>query len=278
MTGRFTTSDGLSLAYTDTGAGRPLLGLPGLTRNAADFEDLAAALGGRYRLIALTSRGRRGSDFDPDWANYNVSVEARDAVELLDHLGLDKVTILGTSRGGLIAMLLAVFAKHRVSAVLLNDIGPEIAPGGLGRIMGYLGVPPKGRSYADVAAALRATGQAEFPDVPLARWEICARRWFAETPEGMALNYDPKLRDAVIGGAVEPAPDMWPLFEAFAGIPVAVLRGANSDLLSAETVARMVAHRPDLIAAEVPNRGHVPFLDEPESLAVLDALLARPAA
>lgn len=275
-TERFTTSDGLSLAYAATGAGRPLLCLPGLTRNAADFEDLAAALDGRHRLIALTSRGRNGSDFDPEWKNYNVSIEARDAVELLDHLGLDKVTIIGTSRGGLIAMLLAVFAKHRVAAVLLNDIGPEIAPGGLDRIKGYLGIPPKGRSYAEVAEALQATGRAEFPEVSLARWEICARRWFTETPEGMALNYDPKLRDAVLAGAVEPAPDMWPLFEAFAGIPLAVLRGANSDLLSRETVARMVALRPDLIAAEVPGRGHVPFLDEPESLAALDALLARP--
>ena len=273
---RFTTSDGLSLAYTDTGAGRPLLCLPGLTRDAADFEDLAAALGGRHRLIALTARGRRGSDFDPEWRNYNVSIEGRDAVELLDHLGLDKVTIVGTSRGGLIAMLLAVFAKPRVAAVLLNDIGPEIAPGGLVRIKGYVGIPPKGRSYAEVAAALQATGGAEFPDVSPARWETCARRWFAETPEGMALTYDPKLRDAVLEGAVEPAPDMWPLFEAFAGLPLAVLRGANSDLLSRGTVARMMELRPDLIAAEVPNRGHVPFLDEPESLGALDALLARP--
>jgi pimeloyl-ACP methyl ester carboxylesterase len=278
MAARFTTSDGLSLAYTDTGAGRPLLGLPGLTRNAADFEDLAAALGGRYRLIALTARGRHGSDFDQDWKNYNVGVEGRDAIELLDHLGLEKVTVIGTSRGGLIAMLLALLTKDRLSAVLLNDIGPDIAPGGLDRIKGYLGIPPKGKTYADVAAALLATSGAEFPDVSLARWEICARRWFTETPEGMALNYDPKLRDAVLSGAVEAAPDMWPLFDAFAGVPLAVLRGANSDLLSRETLTKMSERRPDLILAEVPNRGHVPFLDEPESLATLDALLARPMA
>lgn len=276
MTQRFTTSDGLSLAYTDTGAGRPLLCLPGLTRNAADFEDLAAALGGRYRLIALTSRGRHGSDFDPEWKNYNVAIEGRDAVEFLDHLGLDKVTIVGTSRGGLIAMLLAATVKQRLAAVLLNDIGPEIAPAGLERIMGYVGIAPKGRTYAEVAAALRATSAAEFPDVPLERWELSARRWFLETPEGMALNYDPKLRDAALSGSVEPAPDMWPLFDALEGIPAAVLRGANSDLLSRETVAGMRARRPDLIVTEVPNRGHVPFLDEPESLGALDALLARP--
>ncbi|TPE50200.1 alpha/beta fold hydrolase [Amaricoccus solimangrovi] len=278
MTRRFTTSDGLSLAYTDTGEGRALLGLPGLTRNAADFEDLAAALGGRHRLIALTSRGRHGSDFDPEWKNYNVAVEGRDVIELLDHLGLDKVTIVGTSRGGLIAMLLAAVARDRLAAVLLNDIGPEIDAVGLDRIMGYLGIAPKGRTYADVAAALRATSGAEFPDVPLERWEISARRWFAETPDGIGLNYDPKLRDAVLEGSAAPTPDMWPLFDAFAGIPLAVLRGANSDLLSRETVAEMARRRPDLIAAEVPNRGHVPFLDEPEALGALDALLARPAA
>lgn len=275
-TGHFTTSDGLRLAYTDTGAGRPLLGLPGLTRDAADFEDLAAVLPPDTRLIALTSRGRRGSDFDPEWRNYNVAVEGRDAVELLDHLGLDRVTIIGTSRGGLIALLMAALVKDRLAGVLFNDIGPEIAPSGLERIMGYLGIPPKARTYAEVAAALAAVGGREFPDVPPARWEKSARRWFAETPDGIALTYDPKLRDAVLEGSAAPAPDMWPLFDALAGIPVAVLRGANSDLLSAETVARMKARRPDLIAAEVPNRGHVPFLDEPEALAALAELLARP--
>ena len=275
-TGHFTTSDGLTLAYTDTGAGRPLLGLPGLTRNAADFEDLAAALPPGNRLIALTSRGRHGSDFDPEWKNYNVAIEGRDAIELLDHLGLDRVTIVGTSRGGLIAMLLAAMTKDRLAGVLLNDIGPDIAPGGLDRIKGYLGIPPKAKTYAEVAQALMAVGGAEFPDVPLARWERSARRWFAETPEGIGLNYDPKLRDAVLAGAVEAAPDMWPLFDAFEGLPIAVVRGANSDLLSRETVAEMARRRPDLIAAEVPNRGHVPFLDEPEALAALAGLLARP--
>ncbi len=273
----FTTSDGLSLAYSDegTGADTPLVCLPGLTRNSADFEDLAAALGGRRRLIALTLRGRGASDRDPEFLNYNVGIEGRDVLELLNHLGLEKVVIVGTSRGGLIAMLLAAVAKDRLAGVLLNDIGPEIAPEGLARIMIYLGVAPNSASFEAAAGALKATLGADFPDVSDARWLICARRWFDEGPEGPRLNYDPKLRDAVEAVSAQPAPDMWPLFDALEGLPVAVLRGANSDLLSAATVAAMRERRPDLISAEVPNRGHVPFLDEPESLAALDALLAR---
>ena len=163
---RFTTSDGLSLVFGDQGAGVPLLCLPGLTRNAADFDDLAAALDGRHRLVTLTARGRGASDRDPDFLNYNVGVEARDAVELLDHLGLPRVVIVGTSRGGLIAMLLGTLAKDRLAGVLLNDIGPELAPEGLARIMTYLGVAPRARSHAEAAAALKATMGAEFPGLP----------------------------------------------------------------------------------------------------------------
>ncbi|WP_299130206.1 alpha/beta hydrolase [uncultured Amaricoccus sp.] len=273
----FKTSDGLNLAYTDEGesAGPPLLCLPGLTRNGSDFEDLASALGGRRRLIALTLRGRGASDRDPEFLNYNVGIEGRDVLELLDHLGLGKVVIVGTSRGGLIAMLLAAVAKDRLAGVLLNDIGPEIAGDGLSRIMVYLGVAPNARDFEAAAGALKATLSAQFPDVTDARWLASARRWFEMGPEGLRLNYDPKLRDAVVAVSAQPAPDMWPLFDALEGLPVAVLRGVNSDLLSAATVAAMLARRPDLIVAEVPNRGHVPFLDEPESLAALDALLVR---
>ena len=154
---RFTSSDGLSLAFTDTGAGMPLLCLPGLTRNGSDFDDLAAALGGRHRLIVLTARGRGASDRDADFMNYTVAVEGRDALELLDHLGLPRAVIVGTSRGGLIAMLLGLVAKDRLAGVLLNDIGPEIAPEGMARIMTYLGVAPRAKTYAEAAAALKAT-------------------------------------------------------------------------------------------------------------------------
>ena len=274
---RFTTSDGLSLACDDEGAGLPLLCIPGLTRNGADFDELVAARGDRHRMIRLTLRGRGASDRDPDPANYNVGIEARDVVEFLDHLGLARVTVVGTSRGGLIAMLLAATAHDRLAGVLLNDIGPELAPEGLANILTYLGVPPKARSYAEVIGPLR-TRMAAFPGLSDAKLESLARRWFDAGEGELLLNYDPRIRDNIEATAGQAAPDMWPLFEALAGIPVAVVRGANSDLLSAETVERMRERRPDLIVAVVPDRGHVPFLDEPEALAALDALLARVAA
>ena len=270
---RFPTSDGLSLAYTDEGDGLPLLCLPGLTRNGADFDELAAALNGRHRLIRLTLRGRGASDRDPNPTNYNVGIEARDVIELLDHLALPRVTIIGTSRGGLIAMVLAAAAHDRLAGVLLNDIGPELAPEGLANILTYLGVPPKARTYAEVIGPLR-TRMTAFPGLSDAKLMSLARRWFDQGEGEPLLNYDPAIRANIEATAGQPAADMWPLFDALAGIPLAVVRGANSDLLAPETVAKMRERRPDLIVAEVPDRGHVPFLDEPEALAALDALLA----
>jgi pimeloyl-ACP methyl ester carboxylesterase len=276
MRGRFETADGIGLAWEDEGEGIPLLCLPGLTRNARDFDDLAAVRGDRYRLVRLTLRGRGESGRDPDWRNYTVAVEAQDVLAFLDARGLARVVVVGTSRGGLIAMLLAAMAPERLAGVLLNDVGPVLEPAGLARIMSYLGIAPKARSMDDLALALRATMGEAFPDLPPERWQALARRWFDEGPDGAPrLSYDPRLRDAVEAASAQPAADMWPLFEAMAGIPVGVVRGANSDLLSRETVAAMRARRPDLVAAEVPDRGHVPFLDEAEAVAALDELVAR---
>lgn len=270
----FTTSDGLRLAWEEAGAGLPVLCLPGLTRNAADFDELAAALGGRVRLIRLTLRGRGKSDRDPTWQNYNIGIEGRDVVEFLDFLDLPKVTIVGTSRGGMIAMLLAATVKERLSGVLLNDIGPVLEPEGLANIMSYLGVAPAAKTYAEAAFALEARMGGRFPRLSPGKWMSLAERWFDQEPDGLVLNYDPKLRDA-LGAVAGPIPDIWPLFDALAGMPVAVVRGENSDLLSAATVAEMARRHPGLIVAEVPDRGHVPFLDEPEAMAAVEALLAE---
>jgi len=273
---RFVAPDGIGLAWEEEGAGLPLLCLPGLTRDNRDFDDLAAALGGRHRLIRLTFRGRGASDRDPEFLNYNTGREAADAVAFLDHLGLDRVVVVGTSRGGLVALVLAAIAKPRLAAVLINDIGPELAPEGLAVIMTYLGIPPKARTFPEVAAALKARMAPAFPGLPDARWETLARRWFREEPEGgIGLSYDARLRDSVEAVLARPAPDLWPLYDLLEGVPVAVVRGANSDLLTAGTLAAMRERRPDLIVAEVPDRGHVPFLDEPEALAALEALVAR---
>ncbi|WP_316015462.1 alpha/beta hydrolase [Roseobacter sp. HKCCA0434] len=269
---RFTTSDGLSLAYDDQGEGVPVLCLPGLTRNMEDFTPLAGNLPRPCRLIRLDLRGRGASDHDPDpVANYTVPVESRDVIELLDHLGLDEVVIVGTSRGGIIAMVLAAMAKERLAGVLLNDIGPEIDAKGLGNIMTYLGRTPAAKTLDQAARGLARFYGPSFAGVDEAAWRVWAARWYEERPDGLHLRYDPALRDAVEAGGA--APDLWPFFEALDGVPLAALRGANSDLLSAETFEKMKGARPDMIAATVPGRGHVPFLDEEESLDVFARLL-----
>jgi pimeloyl-ACP methyl ester carboxylesterase len=275
MMQRFRTRDGLSLAYLDEGEGPEVLCLPGLTRNHTDFDDLANALGGGKRLIRLVFRGRGMSDRDPDPMNYRVEIEAQDVLDFLDFLGIARVTIVGTSRGGLVAMTLAGMAPERIAGVVFNDIGPDIAEEGLARIMTYLGVAPQAGRFEEAAAALEAVLGPAFPGVPRERWLTCARRWFDMGDNGLILNYDPGLRVSTAADLAAPQPDRWPLFDALGGVPLAVVRGANSDLLSRETVARMKARRPDLVVAEVPDRGHVPFLDEPEAVAAVEAVLSR---
>lgn len=264
----FAAPDGARLHYADEGEGLPLLALPGLTRNGGDFDHLAPHLR-EVRLIRLDSRGRGRSDFTGP-ATYTVPQEAADALALLDHLGLARAAVLGTSRGGLVAMWLAATAPDRLLGVALNDIGPVIDPRGLEDIAGYLGRVPPHRSWEEVARA-RAAAWPHFRDVPHGRWLHEVRNHFEETPEGLALRYDPRLREAFGTGE---APPLWPLFDALQGLPLACLRGDASNILSRETYEEMQRRRPDMIAAEIPGRGHVPFLDEPESLAALGAWLA----
>ena len=263
---RFTTSDGLSLSYTDEGEGLPLLCLAGLTRDGRDFDFVAPHLTG-VRLIRLDYRGRGQSDWGPH-ETYQIPVEGRDAIELLDHLEIDKAAVLGTSRGGLIAMVLAATVKDRLLGVALNDIGPEIAETGLDVIKGYLGRLPPQKTLAEVAQR-RAGVMTGFVGVPDSRWLEEAERLFVQRGEGLELTYDPKLREAVLGGAVQPAPDLWPFFDALAGLPLCTLRGENSDLLTRACFDQMQVLRPDMIAVEVQGRGHIPFLDEPEALEAL---------
>ncbi len=271
MTRHFQTSDGLRLAFDDQGHGLPLLCLSGLTRNREDF-DTVLGLSQRVRLIRLDYRGRGSSDH-ADWRSYTIAREAQDVVELLDHLDVPQTAILGTSRGGLIAMLLAVTHRNRLLGVMMNDIGPEMDPAGLTAIKGYIGIRPRYATFEDAAADLQKALAAGFPDVTLPQWQMFARRVYRQTSDGLDLRYDPELRQSVLA-SVSPAADLWPLFDALAGLPVAVLRGANSNLLSAKTLAEMARHHPGLMSATVPGRGHVPFLDEPESVALIDAFLA----
>jgi pimeloyl-ACP methyl ester carboxylesterase len=272
----FTTSDGLTLAYRDEGAGLPVLCLPGLSRNSEDFDPLVSAFAAEARIIRLDPRGRGASQPDPDFRNYSVPVEARDALELLDHLGIARAAIIGTSRGGILAMAIAAVAKPRLAGVVLVDIGPEIAPVGIARILGYLGLPPGFATLDEAAHAMAGTTADQFPGVSPAAWQTHLGRIWRETPEGLALRYDARLRDAFVEQMEGAGPgDLWPLFDALSGVPLAVIRGALSDILTAETAAAMLERRPDMIFAEVPDRGHVPFLDEPEAVAAIRALLAR---
>ncbi|MCJ7871737.1 alpha/beta hydrolase [Phaeobacter sp. J2-8] len=264
----FTTSDGLKLYFADEGTGLPVLCLSGLTRDSRDFSYVLPHLTG-CRVIRLDYRGRGKSEFAADPLSYNIPREALDVVELLDHLGLDRVAILGTSRGGLVAMALAVTVPERLIGVALNDIGPELASDGLDVIMGYLGKQPPWKTYEEAAAAREKGVMTGFANVPASRWRQEVETFYDQTPDGLRITYDPGLRDAVIAAGAQPMPDLWPLYDAFAGKPLAVIRGANSDLLSAETLAEMQKRRPDAHIAVVPDRGHVPFLDEPEALNAL---------
>ena len=274
MVSHVTASDGVRLAYDVTGEGTPLLCLPGLTRNMEDFDTVVAGFADRAQVIRMDFRGRGASDH-ADPATYQVPQEARDVLTLLDHLGLGRVTILGTSRGGLVAMVLASMAKDRLAGVILNDIGPEIMPEGLAAIMDYIGHAPRMRTYVEAAAALPAAYGDGFAGVSPEEWMAFARRLYREEGGALHLRYDPRLREAV-APAFAPdavAPDLWPLFDAFEGLPLGLIRGANSNLLSEATTAEMRRRRPDMVYREVPGRGHVPFLDEPEAVSVIARVL-----
>lgn len=266
----FTTSDGLRLAFQDQGMGLPVLCLAGLTRNSTDFDYVAPHLSG-VRMIRMDYRGR-GQSAWADPMTYSIPIEARDALELLDHLGLEKVAILGTSRGGLIAMVLAATARERLIGVCLNDIGPDIKTDGLEVIMSYVGRNPRFKTRAEMAAAMPGV-MVGFANVPQERWAQEVAHHTIETADGLTINYDPRLRDAVVGMGHQPAPDLWPMFDALRGLPVALIRGANSDLLSPATVKEMQRRHPDMMFAQVPDRAHIPFLDEAESLSVISKWL-----
>ncbi len=268
---RFLTSDGVSLYYSDEGQGVPLLCLSGLSRNGRDFDYVAPLLEG-VRLIRLDYRGRGQSDWAPH-ETYSIPVEGRDALELLDHLGIEKAAILGSSRGGLIAMGLAATVKERLLGVALNDIGPEIADRGLEVIKDYLGRRPVWNTMEEAVAA-RPKVMAGFANVPVERWQREAETHYRVVEDGLDITYDPKLRDAVLAEGAQVVPDLWPFFEALAGLPLCLIRGAHSDLLSEACFMEMTRRRPDAMEVQVADRGHIPFLDEPEAVAALRKWIA----
>ena len=275
----FTAPDGARLAFCDEilggeKAGLALLCLPGLTRTMGDFQYLAphlATLHPGIRLIRMDYRGRGQSQWTGA-ETYSVHQEALDVLALMDHLGLARAAVLGTSRGGLIGMVLAALAHGRLLGLCLNDVGPVVEPAGLERISAYVGRNPAARTHAELAQRLPAT-MAGFANVPDSRWLEEAMLHYRAGPQGLTITYDPALRAAFLAAFDGPPVDLWPLFDACAGLPLGLIRGANSDLLSTACVAEMQRRRPDMAFATVPQRAHVPFLDEPESLALLRAWL-----
>lgn len=259
----YTAADGTRLAYRDEGEGVPVLALAGLTRNGTDFDYLAPHLEG-VRLIRPDYRGRGQSE----WSGadtYTVPHEAADAIALLDLLGIEKAAVLGTSRGGLVGMFLTAIARNRLSGLCLNDIGPVIEKPGLDRIKDYVGRNPAAKTLDELAAKLPVF-MVGFANVPASRWREEAGRHYTQDENGTYINYDPGLRQSFLAAFDGPLPDAWPLFDLAEGLPLAVIRGENSDLMSRETADEMQRRRPDMVRAEVADRAHVPFLDEPESL------------
>ena len=261
----YTSEDGLRLAYRDGGAGLPVIALAGLTRHGGDFNFVAPHLQD-VRLIRPDYRGRGGSAW-ADFSTYTIEQEARDVLALMDRLGLEKAAFLGTSRGGLIAMLLAATARDRVAGVCLNDIGPVIEPAGVTAIGSYLRRNPAAKTYEDAAVA-RANAAVGFRNVPPERWLADVKTLFDATPDGLKITYDPALRDAFLAAGPD-IPPLWPLFDALVGLPIALVHGAGSDILSEATVGEMRARRSDMHYARIEDRGHVPWLDEPEALKVI---------
>ncbi|KPQ08502.1 MAG: putative hydrolases or acyltransferases (alpha/beta hydrolase superfamily) [Rhodobacteraceae bacterium HLUCCA12] len=266
----FTADDGASIHYTDEGHGIALLCLAGLTRNGTDFDYLAPHLP-PLRLIRMDYRGRGQSDWTGA-ETYTVPQEAADVLALLDHLGLESAAILGTSRGGIVALYLSATAPDRVRGVILNDVGPVLDPLGLERIAEYIGRRPAARSHAAAAVALEHAAEG-FADVAPSRWMEEARKHFIATDQGLDINYDPALRKAFMESLQGQTADLWPLFDAACTKPLALIRGANSDLLTQATADEMASRCPAMIHEDVPDRGHVPFLDEPESLSAINRFL-----
>ncbi len=277
----WTSHDGLRLHARDYAADPgdarlPVVCIHGLTRNARDFEDLSPWIAERgRRVLAVEVRGRGGSARDPNPANYQPGVYAQDIARLFGALGLSRALFVGTSMGGLITMALAAIMPQLVAGAVLNDIGPKIEAEGVARLRQFVGKDVQVNSWEEAADYARRVNEAAFRQVAPGLWPKMARRLFTETSEGgLELDYDPAIAKS-LGDTSAETPEIWPLFEGLAkDRPLALIRGATSDLLSKATAARMRLLAPHAGFAEVPSVGHAPLLDEPESLGALETFLS----
>lgn len=275
----FESSDRLTLYYRDypvPESGRlPVMCLPGLTRNSRDFEALALWLqrGGR-RVLTPDLRGRGRSQYDPNWSNYHPGTYLGDLERLQTAASAERVIVVGTSLGGILAMLIAATRPAAIAGAVLNDVGPEIAPEGLQRIAQYVGRHAPVGNWEEAVAQAQSTYGLALPDLTLADWQALARRSYIEVDGVPRLDMDPMIGEAVRAAPAGAAPDLWPVYAALVPLPVLALRGAMSDVLSDATFDRMAREKPDLRRLSVPRRGHPPLLDEPECLAAIDEFLS----
>ncbi len=254
----------------DASSGRPLVCLPGLTRNGRDFHSLAAALSAhplRPRAVyCLDYRGRGRSEWDKDWRNYSAYIELLDVAAFLTLRGLTDAAFLGTSRGGIITMMLAVMQPAAIGCAILNDIGPVIETAGLARIMGYAGKIPVPADWDEALSVVRDINKRQFTALDTAGWRALTRQLFNEADGRPAAAYDPNLSKSLsLIDIAKPVPAMWEHFESLYKVPVMVLRGENSDILSSATVQDMQARHPALSSALIRNEGHAPLLMDPFS-------------
>lgn len=278
-----TAPDGLRLharCYgTRTAPAAPVICLPGLTRTAEDFEALASVLTNEKpsrRVIALDYRGRGLSQYDRDPANYALPVELADVLAVVSALDASPAIFVGTSRGGILTMLLAAVRPTAIVGAVLNDIGPVIEPQGLMRIKSYVGKLPQPRSFEEGAEILRRLFSAQFPKLGHDDWLASAHRAFKEEKGRLVTTYDVKLAKAMEGVEPErPIASLWKEFDALSALPVMVIRGANSDILSADTVEAMRARRVALDTLEVPDQGHAPLLAEAVTIARIAEFVSR---
>lgn len=278
-----TMQDGLRLHLRDYGGTHsallPVVCLAGLTRNSADFEALAQALAsGRFgqprRVIAIDYRGRGLSEYDTDWRHYDVRVESADIIAALTALSITEAQFIGTSRGGLNAMLLAIMRPGLIKALVLNDLGPVLEPKGLARLKSYVGKMPQPQSWADAENLLKVVSSNHFPALADDDWRAYARQIFQQVSGKLVPRYDPKLAKtlALIDLDV-PQPDLWPQFEAMSAIPLLALRGALSDLLSEQTFVAMQKRHPMCNGLTVPGQGHAPLLRDDLSITAISHFL-----
>ncbi|MFM9935090.1 MAG: alpha/beta fold hydrolase [Novosphingobium sp.] len=281
----WTSRDGLTLHFRDYSGPAdkpPIICLPGLTRNARDFSNLATQLAGEWRVLCLDMRGRGDSDYARDAMTYTPAQYVEDTELLLAAEGIVRFVAVGTSLGGLMTMMLALKDPMRIAAAVLNDVGPEIEPAGLARIREYVG---QGRSYETWVHAARALQEANrdiYPGYALPDWLRLAKRCMVIGSGGrIVFDYDMNIAEPFEApeGPAPPAETqnaaMWALFDALATRPLLVLRGAHSDILSAQVAARMAARSASVELVTIPGVGHAPTLDEPEAIAAIGRLLAR---